>query len=115
MYTICKNQDEYTEWDRTFDMFYFEDHYQEFYEKYGLCSLAIRHQEVIGTGTNVRDLLIEFDAKGLPVGTYSVQTIKAEKYTVAYIPYAKPVEVNGGTLNVSQARSIYDEFFKQNK
>ena len=39
---------EYTENDRNKDFDFFLNHYDDFYEKYGYCHIAIRFEEILG-------------------------------------------------------------------
>ena len=68
----------YTDKDRHNDFDWFVKHYDEFYEKYGVSHIAIRHQEVLG--------VFDTDTEGIdslagiyPLGTYSLQYCKGDE------------------------------------
>lgn len=63
---------EYTDEDIFSDFQWFKDHYDEFYQKYGVSYLAIQNKTILGVYDD-RNQAIDDISKIIPLGTFIVQ------------------------------------------
>lgn len=62
----------YTNKDRLSDFEWFKEHYNEFYQKYGISHIAIQNKTILGIYDNHVQAVNEI-SKVMPLGTFIVQ------------------------------------------
>ena len=63
------------------DTQYFDSHYQDFLNEYPEQWVAVYNQEVVGTGPQVRPLLKQLKANGVPLAKVVIERVSQEQET----------------------------------
>lgn len=63
---------------QTEDFKWFVENYNELFKKYGLCFLAIKNKEVLGTYQSAKDAVSDISKK-YPLGSFIVQLCNGDK------------------------------------
>lgn len=72
------------------DFIWFVDHYEELYEKYGVCYLVISNETVLGCYQNPKDAISE-TIKTVPLGRFIVQLCNGDES--GYTNYIASAEI----------------------